>query len=139
MSTRYIIGTYYPNVLNENFDTITYALAIMTSIRVLTDICLYSLLISLLVFFISKKQQALNAQKLPMSCFNISMIVWIVFLVISNAAYRIVLSFQFFGVVAQGLKTSTFYPPVAVYVFTIWPITTILTALTLTYLFYYQA
>lgn len=60
VSTRYIIGTYYPDVLDENFDTITYALATMTSIRVLADICLYSLLISLLVFFIRKKQQALK-------------------------------------------------------------------------------
>ena len=46
---------------------------------------------------------------------------------------------QYSMVIAHTLEQSPFYPILVVYVFLVFPVTTLLTALALTYLFSYQA
>ena len=95
VSTRYIIGTLYPDVLEQNFDLLTNLLSVMTVIRTLLDVCLYSLLIALFVFFIRKKKQALEEKHWTFTCFNRFIIVWTSSLILQNALYRVMLATQF--------------------------------------------
>lgn len=125
--------------LSEHQNEFTAAVLIATIVRVLIDVYLYSLLGYLVAFFYRKKRQSLQAQLLPFTVKSQLILAWVILLVVLNSLYRIVITVQFGYVIRDPLSTSIYLPSVAVYVFTIFPLTTFLTASTLTYLFFYQA
>ena len=72
---------------------------IATVVRVAIDIYLYSLLASLVLFFVKKKREALVEQMLQLTTFNIFIISWSVLLIFLNMIYRIIITIQFASIV----------------------------------------
>ena len=72
---------------------------IATVVRVAIDIYLYSLLTTLVLFFVKKKREALVEQMLQLTTFNIFIISWSVLLIFLNMIYRIIITIQFASIV----------------------------------------
>jgi hypothetical protein len=140
ISVRTYLQELHPDVLTEYSDLLKVLVAIGTALRLLTDVVLYSLFATLYIYFIRKKKQALsNLGVFYLTRFNLFIILWTAVLVAFNSVYRVMMTIQFAMSIAGTLAGSPFYPVVAWYVFLLFPCTTFLTAVTLNYLFYFQA
>ena len=139
ISIRTYIAREHLSYLAEHQGAFTAAVLIATIIRVSIDVYLYSLLATLVFFFFNKKRMSLDRQMKSLSSMNICVLAWTVTLILLNSAYRIIITIQFSSIIANPLSTSIYIPFVAVYVFTLFPLTTYLTAASLSQFFWYQA
>lgn len=133
ISTRTYITRNEVTYLSEHQTVFTALISIATLTRVSIDVYLYSILGYLVAFFYRKKGQSLRARLRPFNLKSYLVLLCIIALIILNSIYRLMVTIQFARVIQELLSTSIYLQSVAVYVFTLFPLKTFLTASKLTF------